>query len=69
MLVTEWNWDTALKVSKKDGWVEGVDQVLELIRQGITSEAEIRRHLDLSNQSLSGSTLPLTVHGESMSSG
>jgi hypothetical protein len=67
MLVTEWNLDTALKVSKADGWVEGiaegeargkvkgkaegVDQVLELIRQGITSEAEIRRPLDSSNPS------------------
>jgi hypothetical protein len=46
--------DTALKVSKKDGWVEGevkgVDQVLALVRQGITSEAEIRRYLDSRNQ-------------------
>jgi hypothetical protein len=58
MLVTEWNLDTALKVSKAEGIAEGeakgivkgVDQVLELIRQGITSEAEIRRHLDSSNQ-------------------
>jgi hypothetical protein len=42
MLVTEWNWDTALRVrgeeEREEGREEGQSMVLELVKQGYTAE-------------------------------
>jgi hypothetical protein len=44
MLVTEWNWDTALRVRKEEGREEGQNMVLKLMEQGYTP-AEIKAKL------------------------
>jgi hypothetical protein len=36
MLTTEWNWDTALRVSKEEGREAGHEEILELVEQGYT---------------------------------
>jgi hypothetical protein len=42
MLLTEWNWDDALAVREEEGrtegWTEGQNMVLELVRQGYSVE-------------------------------
>jgi hypothetical protein len=48
MLLTEWNWDDALAVSREEGWEEGRQEgqtmVLELLDQGYTPD-QIRAKL------------------------
>ncbi|MDR1949489.1 MAG: hypothetical protein LBQ38_08855 [Spirochaetaceae bacterium] len=38
MLLTEWNWDNALAVSKEEGREEGQKAILDMVRQGYTAE-------------------------------
>jgi prolyl oligopeptidase PreP (S9A serine peptidase family) len=41
MLLTEWNWDDALRVRREDGIKEGMQQMLELWKKGVSlDEAE-----------------------------
>jgi hypothetical protein len=54
MLVTEWNWDTALKVREEEGREEGQNMVLELMKQGYTAE-QIEARLSIKTETASKS--------------
>jgi hypothetical protein len=50
MLLTEWNWDDALRVRREDGIKEGMQQgmqqMLELLEKGL-SLTEVKKQLGL----------------------
>jgi hypothetical protein len=50
MLFAEWKLEDALVVERKEGREEAVEQMLALIKQGITSEEEIRKRLSVDRQ-------------------
>jgi hypothetical protein len=50
MLFAEWKLEDALVVERKEGREEGHDEILALIKQGITSEEEIRKRLNADRQ-------------------
>jgi hypothetical protein len=45
MLLTEWNWDDALRVQKEEGMRQGMKKLLELLEQGV-SITEAKKKLD-----------------------
>ncbi|MDR0303959.1 MAG: hypothetical protein LBH98_04195 [Chitinispirillales bacterium] len=55
MLLTEWNWDDALRVQKEEGRQEGRQEerrkLLELLEQGITL-SEVKKKLGLDSVKL-----------------
>jgi flagellar biosynthesis/type III secretory pathway protein FliH len=53
MLLTEWNWDDALAVSKEEGWEEGREKGKEEGRREAAAEyAEQIRRLEEENRRL-----------------